>query len=292
MNKIGIDIGGTQLRVAIFDESEKIIKRVKFKNERDLGCVKNLSKLVDFINSEKENYEFLGIGIGCPGPLDIKKGKILNPPNLIGWNEFNIVEFFEKETFLKTKLNNDANVAGLAEALYGNGEGYESVFFITISTGIGGAYILNNKIIGGANSAAAEINNIIINEDKYSHNGLNYGGLEGQCSGTNIARIASEKLNENLNTKDVFKLYYLKDKLAVQIIENFCENIAKGIANICAVVDPDIFIIGGSVVIHNPQIISNIKEKTMPKVHNPQTLKIKVAKFEDDAGLIGASQLV
>lgn len=292
MNKIGIDIGGTQLRCSIFNEYGKIMKKTKFENESNLGCTKNLSKLIDFINSEKENYEFNGIGIGCPGPLDIKKGKILNPPNLVGWNEFNIVEFFEKETLLKTKLNNDANVAGLAEAICGAGKGYESVFFITISTGIGGAYILNNKIIVGANSAAAEINNIIINEDKYSHKGLNTGGLEGQCSGTNIARIASEKLNENLNTKDVFELYYLKDKLAVQVIEDFCENMAKGIANICSVVDPDIFIIGGSVAIHNPKVISIIKEKTMTKVHNPQTLKIEVAKFEDDAGLIGASQLI
>lgn len=292
MNKIGIDIGGTQLRCAVFDEVGEIVKKVKFKNEKDLGCVKNLNKLIDFINGEKENYEFNGIGIGCPGPLDIIKGKILNPPNLVGWNEFNIVEFFEQKTLLQTKLNNDANVAGLAEAIYGAGKGYESVFFITISTGIGGAYILNNKIIVGANSAAAEINNIIINEDKYSHNGLNTGGLEGQCSGTNIARIASEKLNKNLNTEDVFELYYLNDKLAIQVIDDFCENMAKGIANICAVIDPDIFIIGGSVAVHNPKIIGIIKEKTMPKVHNPQTLKIELAKFEDSAGLIGASQLI
>lgn len=292
MRKIGIDIGGTQLRCAIFDEDGKIIKKIKFENEKNLGCVKNLNKLIDFINIEKRNYEFSGIGIGCPGPLDIKKGKILNPPNLVGWNEFNIVEFFEEKTLIKTKLNNDANVAGLAEAIYGFGKGYESVFFITISTGVGGAYILNNKIIGGANSSAAEINNIIINEDEYSHNGLNAGGLEGQCSGTNIARIASKKSNKNLNAKDVFQLYHLKDEMAVQVIEDFCENMAKGIANICAVVDPDIFIIGGSVAIHNPEIINVIKEKTMCKIHNPQTLKIELAKFEDDAGLIGAAQLV
>lgn len=292
MNKIGIDIGGTQLRCAIFDEDGKLIKKVKFENERDLGCTGNLNKLIDFINSEKENYEFNGIGIGCPGPLDIRKGKILNPVNLVGWNDFEIVEYFEQKTLLKTKLNNDANVAGLAEAIYGSGKGYESVFFITISTGIGGAYILDNKIIVGANSAAAEINNIIINEDKYSHNGLNAGGLEGQCSGINIARIASEKLNKNLNAKDIFELYYSNDKLAIQVIEDFCENMAKGIANICAVVDPDIFIIGGSVAIHNPKIIGVIKEKAMSKVFYPQTLKIELAKFEDDAGLIGASQLI
>ncbi|WP_459478105.1 ROK family protein [Clostridium saccharoperbutylacetonicum] len=292
MNKVGIDIGGTQLRCAIFDEGGQLIKKVKFNNEVVLGCTANLDKLIDFINEEKNNYQFNGIGIGCPGPLDIRKGKILNPVNLVGWNDFEIVKYFEEKTLLKTKLNNDANVAGLAEAIYGAGKGYEAVFFITISTGVGGAYILDNKIIAGANSAAAEINNIIINEDKYSHNGLNAGGLEGQCSGTNIARIASEKLNRKLNAEEVFELYYSKNEVAVQVIEAFCENMAKGIANISAVVDPDIFVIGGSVAIHNPKIIDLIKEKTMSKVFYPENLKIELAKFQDDAGLIGASQLI
>lgn len=80
--------------------------------------------------------------------------------------------------------------------------------------------------------------------------------------------------------------------MAVQVIEDFCQNMAKGIANICAIVDPDIFVIGGSVAIHNPKIIDIIKEKTMSKVFYPETLKIELAKFQDDAGLIGASQLI
>ena len=161
MKKVGIDIGGTQLRCAIFDEDNQILVKHKIPNNPNLSARENLDLLIDFIQSQPYQYE--GIGIGCPGPLNIRLGKILNPPNLKGWNNFEIVSYVESKTGLKTFLNNDANVAGLAEAVLGGGKGYESVFYITISTGIGGGYIHQGKIINGANSAGAEIYNLIVN---------------------------------------------------------------------------------------------------------------------------------
>ena len=121
--------------------------------------------MIDYIIGK--GHEYKGIGIGCPGPINIRLGKIINPPNLNGWDNFEIARYIEEKTNVKTVLNNDANVAGLAEALKGAGKGYKSVFFITVSTGVGGAYIYQGKLVNGANSTAAEVYNLIVNEDTY-----------------------------------------------------------------------------------------------------------------------------
>lgn len=122
MKTIGIDIGGTQLRVATLDEEFKIVDVFKTTNDHSLTCEENCDKLIDFINSQDE--EFRVIGIGCPDPLDIKRGMVVNPPNLVGWDNFEIVKYFESKTGLATWLNNDANVAGLSEALLGGKVGF------------------------------------------------------------------------------------------------------------------------------------------------------------------------
>lgn len=103
---------------------------------------------------------------------------------------------------------------------------------------------MDGKIINGAHSQAAEIHNMIINEDSYSHSGLNKGGLEGQCSGVNIARIVSEIYGRKISTKEVFEYYDNKDERAVEIINNWINNISIGIANIITVIDPEVIVIG------------------------------------------------
>lgn len=290
MKTIGIDIGGTQLRAAIFDEEGIFIDKFIIHNDQTIGAAGNIDKLVNYIN--KQNYSFKGIGIGCPGPLNIRLGKILNPPNLYGWNDFEITKYFEEKTKIKTILNNDANVAGLAEAVKGAGVGYQSVFYITISTGIGGAYVYNGSIINGANSTAAEIYNLIVNEDTYSHKGVNPGALNEQCSGSALKRIASERYGRVIDGKELFELYYKRDEIAIEIIEKCVDNMAKGIANIACVVDPDIFIIGGSVATCNPGFVGMLAETAKKYVLCPEFLRMEMAGLKDDAGLIGASLLV
>jgi glucokinase len=139
MNRIGVDIGGTSLRAAVVDENGKITDRTETVNRKDLTPTENLKPLADFINAHKENAA--GIGIGCPGPLDPFDGRILNAPNLPGWENFKVTDYFEDQTGLHTELTNDANAAGLAEALAGAGKGQDSVYFLTVSTGVGGAFV-------------------------------------------------------------------------------------------------------------------------------------------------------
>ena len=289
---VGIDIGGTNIRAALLDEDRNILEKIKIKNEVDKGPEYNLNKIINHINENWVSKDIRGIGVGCPGPLNIKTGTILKAPNLRGWDNFNVKKYLEENTSLKTEVNNDANVAGLAEAVIGSAKGAESVFYITVSTGVGGAFIIDNKIINGANSFAGEICNLIINEDKYSHSGLVKGGLEGQCSGPNIARIASEKLEKIVDTPEVFELYKKNNKVAIEVVNELCENLSKGISNIISVVDPEVIVLGGSVVLYNKNLLKIIIEKVREKVINKEAVDIRIAEIGDDAGLRGAGLLI
>lgn len=290
MYTVGIDIGGTQLRVAILNEGYQIIDVYKTSNDRSLTCEQNMDKLLNFISSRSE--QFKGIGIGCPGPLDLKKGAVVNPPNLIGWDGFEIVNYVEMRTGLKVVLNNDANVAGLAEALLGKGCGLQSVVFMGLSTGLGGAYIYDGKLVSGANGNAGEWWNMIVNEDPRHHKNANAGSLNEQAAGSGLQRNATQLFGETILPRELFDLFYQKDELAVKIIEDATEALAKGIANIACVIDPDIFIVGGSIAIYNPIYLEMAVEKAKKYLLLPEALRVEKAMFGDDAGLVGAALLL
>lgn len=289
MYTIGIDIGGTQLRAALLDEEMNIIDSFKTINDRSLSGAENMDRLIRFIRSVDEPIR--GIGIGCPGPLDLKKGVVLNPPNLVGWDNFEIVKYVEGKTGLKTWLDNDANVAGLAEALRGAGVGYESVVFCGISTGLGGAYIYKGELIHGAHSCGAEFYNMIVNDDPYCHKAANPGSLNENASGTAMERLASERFGKPVRPRELFDLFYAGNEDAKEILEYTAEALARGIANIFYTIDPDVYVFGGSVAIHHPWYMDAVKQKAMKYITADDILIVQ-AKYDDDAGLVGAALLV
>lgn len=290
MNRIGIDIGGTQLRVAAFDEASTLLAKEVMPNDVGLGPEANLGRLVDAIRGW--GLDFAGVGIGGPGPADFSTGRFLNPPNLPGWEGFCVARFFEEALGKPAHLNNDANVAGLAEALMGAGRGYESVFFLTVSTGLGGGYIHRGKIVGGAHSCAAEVFNMVVNEDPYVRGDLNPGCVELQCSGTAMGRMASGRMGREVDARELFSLWYEDDATATEVVDRAAENIARMVNNVASVVDPDIFVWGGSVSLNNPQFIDLVHEKAQRYVLNPDGLLFALAECGADAGLIGAALLV
>lgn len=289
MYKVGIDIGGTNLRCAIFDEHMQMVKYYKTPNNKEKNAQENLKEMIDFINAFEGEIQC--IGIGCPGPLDAHKGIILNPPNLQGWDNFPIVEHFIKETGIPTQMSNDANVAGLGEAILGAGQGYESVYYITMSTGFGGAYVFRNELINGISTCAGEIYNMIVNEDHHHHKGTNAGSLNEQCGGYGLSIIAEEIFKRPMTAKELFDLYHQGDEQAVALIEKTADIAAKGIANIGCVIDPEIYVVGGSIANFNPDFVELVFEKAKKYYIKPEFLKYKLARFSDDAGLIGAALL-
>ena len=288
---IGVDIGGTNIRACIIDEGNNIVDKFKIKNEVSEGPTKNIDNLYNEINKRWHSYNIKSLGVACPGPLDLKNGIIINPPNLIGWENFQIKDYMSEKFKLPVIVNNDANVAGYGEAMVGVAKECESVYYITLSTGVGGGFIYKNEIINGFNNVAAEINNMIINEDTYSHNGLNKGSLEGQCSGTNISRLANSKLNQQISTKDVFDRAHLGDKICKDVIDKWVLNISKAISNIIVTVDPEVIVLGGSVILNNAKYLDNIVESVKKLVFKGVNIDIRLAELGDDAGLIGCGVL-
>jgi glucokinase len=292
--RIGIDLGGTNVRVGLVDEKGKILDIIQEPTEADKGHINTINKMKQMIERLIEGKKVKGIGIGAPGPLDFKKGIILSPPNLPGWDEIPLVKIFEEHFKVDVYLNNDANVAGLAEVIAGSGVGYESVYYMTVSTGIGGALIINKQLFNGANGYAGEIGNMIVEPNGYKHNNLNPGSFEGLASGTSIGRRANEGFGIVGGAKQVFILAEQGNQEAQSVIDETVQYLAMGIANITHVVNPELFVVGGGVMESKKFILTPLREKVKEYVY-PQlasSIKIVPAALDGQAGVIGAAMLV
>ena len=293
MERIGIDIGGTQLRIALLDEQYQIIEVYKTANDRSRGAAENCAPLVEWICAKlKEGHQLAGIGIGSPGPLDLRAGKVLNPPNLVGWDNFEIVRYFSEATGLPTYLNNDANVAGLSEALLGGGKGAESVIFVGLSTGFGGAFVYRGELINGAHCNTAEYWNSIVCDDPNGRGSANPGSLNENAGGTGIERVATEYYGRPMEPKELFDRYYAGEQTAIEVFEYCTEILARGLANIYWNFDPDVVVVGGSIDLYHPIYLQTALKKAARYLPAPDSLRIEKARFGDDAGLIGAALLV
>lgn len=169
---IGIDLGGTNVRTLLVDENGKSYSEVKDSTERENGPDYVVSKIIRQI----ENIDYTqcggldnieGIGIGVPGPVDTENGVMIMATNLPGFEQYPICEKISDRFNLPVFIDNDANVAGLAEALLGAGKGKPTCYYVTISTGIGGAFVVNGQLVSGGRGHAGEIGNIIVKNNGY-----------------------------------------------------------------------------------------------------------------------------
>ena len=293
MHRIAIDIGGTQLRIALIDEDFHIVEVYKTLNDRTCDATANCAPLVEWIRAKREaGFELAGIGIGSPGPLDLRAGKVLNPPNLVGWDNFEIVRYFSEACGLPTYLNNDANVAGLSEALLGGGKGADSVIFVGLSTGFGGAFVYKGELINGAHCNTAEYWNSIVCDDPNGRGSANPGSLNENAGGTGIARVATVRYGRPMEPKELFDRYYAGEETAAEVFDYCTEMLARGLANIYWNFDPDVVVVGGSIDYYHPIYLQKALEKAARYLPAPDSLHIEKAVFGDDAGLIGAALLV
>lgn len=282
-----IDIGGTQLRLGIFDEEHHLLNVHKTDNDRTLGGEKNISRLLEAAGSDPEIRAW---GIASPGPLDLRKGKILNPPNLYGWDDFEIVRYITEKTGRPCAINNDGNLAGLAEARIGAGKGYDSVVFIGMSTGMGGSFVHKEELISGAHCNTAEFYNVIVCDDPYHHGSANPGSLNETAGGAAMERIATAAYGRQMFARDLFEMYDRGDEKAAEILERTSEMLARGIADIYYIIDPDIYVFGGSIGLNNPWYIEKVITKAKTYMTDPD-IRTALSAYGDDAGLYGAMLL-
>jgi glucokinase len=290
---IGVDLGGTNLRVGVINEAGQIVIEKSCSTNAEKGPNYVLNQMIQFIEEVKKGMDIHAIGIGSPGPLNPFEGIILEPPNLPGWRNIPLVERVKKATNLPVVLDNDANAAALAEATVGAGKDVNSVFYITVSTGIGGGYVLNKKIVQGAQGNCGEIGNMIVDPAGEGAPGLNKGALEALASGTAIGREGARLLGIKGGAKEVFQLAYEGNETAKQIIDRAVHYLAIGIANIVHTVNPEMIILGGGVMKSGDVILEPLKDKVKDFVYPSlrDSIQIKRAALDQKAGLIGAGLL-
>lgn len=291
MYTAGIDIGGTNTRIALIDEAYEIIQRIQFPTD-----VNNPHATLQKIQETVQSFSvaIAGVGLSCPGPLDLKQGIILDTPNLKGgWHGLAVSKELSARLKVPVFLENDANLACLAEAVLGQGKGYSYVQFLTISTGLGSGLVIDKKIYQGAHGFAHEIANIPLWRNGPSHGSIYPGGVEAICSGTAITTRAKKAGLDVEHAGDVYSLACSQNQTAIDIMEDAKEYLANTIAIIYAFVDPEIVILGGSVAIKIPGFVEDVEQRVKTKVYpNIQPL-VKVVKtnLSEDSGLLGAACL-
>lgn len=287
---VGIDVGGTNTRVALINDEYKIVERVQFSTDTQNPQV-TLEKINNIIKRFGQKIE--GIGISCPGPLDLIHGIILETPNLPGWHYFHLTEELQNITGIKVQLQNDANLAGLAEAVIGAGAGKSHVQFLTISTGVGAGFCIDGKIYQGSKGFAQEVANCIVWKNGPSHGVLKSGSIESIASGTAITTRAKNLGLEVVHAGDVYDLAQEGNELAIQIMEDAYEYLSNFISILYGVLDPDLFVLSGSVALKIPGFIEEIEKRVKGKVFDAlkDNIKIVPAALGEDCGLIGAACL-
>lgn len=290
---IGVDLGGTNVRCAKISENGEILAQVKGPSYGMEGPEKVMVNMKSMIHQLPDWEEASGIGVGVPSPVDKKTQTLLLSTNLKGFQGYPLAKELSEEFHMPAFLDNDANCAGLAEALVGAGKGLRTVFYVTISTGIGGILVVDGKTVSGMHGFGGEIANMIIDRDREKVNYLNVGAIENEASGTAITRKGQAALpEENIqHAGNVFDLAEKGNPKAQEIVKHLEEDLGQMFATISTVCDPEMFIIGGGMTKSAdkflPGVIENFKKFSHEAVRDTP---FKIAEL-DEPGIIGAAMV-
>lgn len=302
---VGVDIGGTAIKIGLFTEEGTLTakKQIPTRNDDSFAYVLNdaAKGILELLKENSINRDSVkGIGIGVPGP--VAGGVVKHCVNLMWKNSVDASGIIEKLTGIKACVLNDANAAALGEQWMGGGKGRSSMLLVTIGTGIGGGIVINNDVLAGNNGAGGEIGHITVEYDSpRSCNCGRNGCLETYASATGIVRTARELLEKNnfqsslekreLSAKAIFDEAKNKDEIALEAVDIFGKYLGRALANIAAIVDPEIIVLSGGVVkagkIVSDAVEKYFKESAFKTVrHTP----IVLAELENDAGIYGAAK--
>jgi glucokinase len=261
---LGFDIGGTKCAVIIGQtdgDKIRIIERKAFPTtERPEST---LSRCETIARDIIANFGFHpeAIGISCGGPLDSRRGVVLNPPNLPGWDNVPICERFSTTFGLSTHLQNDANACAYAEWKWGAGQGLNSLVFLTFGTGMGAGFILDGRLYSGACDLAGEVGHIRLAENGPTGYGKP-GSFEGFCSGGGISRLARIHGFEAGDARQVFEAADAGNPIAVRVVETTARYLGHGLAMILDTLNPEMIVIG-SIFARQRDLLWPIAEQTL-----------------------------
>ncbi|MDU5110540.1 MAG: ROK family protein [Clostridium sp.] len=302
---VGVDLGGTKIYTALVDLDGNMVKEITVKTEAHRGDKAVLEKLISTIDTVLEGIdinEVKAIGVGSPGPLDIKKGLIVYTPNL-PFKNFNIVQPIKEKYNIPTYLDNDANAATLGEFMFGAGKGSTNMVYVTVSTGIGGGAIINGSLFRGSTANALEIGHTTVMKGGPRCGCGNTGCAEAVASGTAIMKRGREAVESKVETslkdydevtaKEVFTEAEKGDKVSQDILNDALSYLGITIANIANSFDPDKIVMGGGVSqagnIVFEKIDHEMERRCLKIIYD--NCKIEKAVLGGKAGVLGAAAL-
>lgn len=303
---VGVDLGGTQMRVARFDAQLTIQERRAEPTKAREGCDRVIARLLDLIaRVVPDDVSLLeGIGVSVPGPINPHEGTVVKPPNLPGWHNVPIRQIIQEHFGCPTYLGNDANVAALAEATRGAARGYRYVLYLTVSTGIGSGILDDGRLLVGAQGLGAEAGHMLMVVDG------DVKDIEQVASGTAIARQAVERLRagevslirelvggdlDAISAKIVAQAAAQGDRFAESLIEQSGFMVGLAVASLLHVLNPQIVVIGGGVSNAGELWFTPLRRAVAEYVLDPayyQKVPIVPAALGDNVALIGAAALV
>lgn len=312
---LGVDIGGTKVAAGLVDAQGAILHRQRVTMVPDRDAQAGLDAVLAVVNAvaaeaKARGREVFGIGISSPGPLDPRAGLVINPPNLPCWRNFPLAREVSRGTRLPVLIDNDANAAGLAEAIWGAGKGYASVFYVTLGTGIGTGIILNGEIYLGRTGAAAEGGHVIIDYRGEPCACGKRGCIEALASGPALARRARQRLAatqaspskiltlaggnpEAITAETIAEAHRAGDPLAAQLLAETADYLAIWLGNVIDLLEPDVIVIGGGMSAVIESWFEHIRGQLPTWSINSrcQEIPLRRAAYGEDAGIAGAAAL-
>jgi glucokinase len=303
---IGVDLGGTKMLVGVVD-SERQIKyegRGSSVGLTEDEVVEDLARLLQ--EAKDARPDVLAAGLGIPATIDHARGVAIHAVNLT-ITDVPIRDLMQEHTGLPAFVDNDGNVAALAEYLYGAGRGARDLVLLTIGTGVGGGLILGGEVYRGSTGAGAELGHIVIVEDGLPCQGNcpNHGCVETYASGTAIAREGKAVAEKNPDSalgkalakgpivgKTVTELAMAGDPLATEVVAEAGRHLGVALVSLANIFDPDVFVIGGGVSAVGELLIGPAREELRSRALPPMNdTPVKLAELGPEAGMIGAAAM-
>jgi glucokinase len=307
---LGIDIGGTKLAVGIADASGQLLSAERIPTNTSEGPDRVLARLAEVCHRTiaKAGVEVAAAGVGCVGPLDQKTGYVINPVNLQGWKEVPLVDTLRDALQIPVFLDNDANAAALGEHRFGAGRGVANMVYLTISTGIGGGIIIDNRLYQGENGNAGELGHMSVNFSGRPCGCGNIGCIEAYASGTAIAARTREAVRalgdpaaasvllslagsvDQITGVTVVEAVRRRDPLACRIWDETIVALGSCMVSVIHIFNPRRIVLGGGVSNAGDLLFEPLRKQTkkhaMPMLHD--ICDIVPAQLGDQVGVLGA----
>jgi glucokinase len=310
---VGLDLGGTNIVAVAYSSKRGVLVHSKVATLAREGAAGVLQRLADQARKVQalaglQPAQVSAIGLGSPGPLDAKRGIILDAPNIAGLRGYPIVKKLAAKTRHKVLLENDANAAAVAEHRLGAGRGCQDMLLLTLGTGVGGGLILGGKLFTGVDGCAGELGYLLLSPSGPVAPNGSQGTLECYASANAIARRARELMLKDkksvlwalaegdpkkVSSKLVHQAFKRRDKVALQVWKETAMWLGRGLGSYINIFNPQRIVLGGGVMLGGDELLvmAGKVAKSLAFQRPAKTCRIVKAQLGDDAGAIGAAEI-